>query len=192
MSVGIEYLSAISSSYSEIKKFFNTSSCYTVLKKVADAEADAAYDILYRLDQFVDKRQALNRVLGHLESAHQLHRQSWMSLFDNVIGNSINEHECYYGARYRDMFICIYIAILHKYLGESNSTIQHYLGQAEEAATSEPLYEKFRQSSRLSKLGFLGSGVVALSYGPLARIPVFTNYVASGKYEELLKMKGLS
>ena len=190
MPVGIDDLTSVSSSISKISDFFNTSRCYTVLKKVANAEVDAAYDILYRLDEFADERQALNRVLGHLESAHQLHRQSWYNTYsENMIGNTINALDGFFGARYRDMFVCCYIAILHKYLGESNNTIRHYLEQAEDAVTAKSCLDKMRNLDGLGKAGLLVNSAVAFTVGPLARIPLHSKHAASGKYGELIAMK---
>lgn len=184
-------LSDASSSYSTIKRFFGGSNSYTVLKRVADAETEAAQDLLQRLNEFTDKKQTLNRVLVHLESAHKLQRQSWSAVLDDLVGFSIHENECFFAARYRDMFLCIYIALLHKYLGETNATIAYYLDLAEEAGTSsfQSLYRRKLRQNKWSVIGLLGQAIAGVYIGSFARIPVIIGYATSGKIERLSAMK---
>jgi hypothetical protein len=183
-------LSDASSSYSTIKKFFNGSNSYQVLKKVADAETEAAQDLLKRLNEFTDKKMTLNRVLVHLESAHKLQRQSWSTILDDIVGYSIHGSECFLAARYRDMFLCIYIALLHKFLGETNDTIAYYLDLAEEAGTSSfrRLYQKKLSQNKWNAIGLLGQSIAAYYIGSFARIPVVMGYATSGKIEELFEI----
>jgi hypothetical protein len=188
-------LSDASSSYSTIKRFFGGSNSYTVLKRVADAETEAAQDLLQRLNEFTDKKQTLNRVLVHLESAHKLQRQSWSAVLDDLVGFSIHENECFFAARYRDMFLCIYIALLHKYLGETNATIAYYLDLAEEAGTSsfQSLYRRKlsqnKKQNKWSNIGLLGQAIAGVYIGSFARIPVIIGYATSGKMGGLIKMR---
>ena len=183
-------LSDASSSYSTIKRFFGGSNSYTVLKRVADAETEAAQDLLQRLNEFTDKKQTLNRVLVHLESAHKLQRQSWSAVSDDLVGFSIHGHECFFAARYRDMFLCIYIALLHKYLGETNATTAYYLDLAEEAGTSsfQSLYRRKLRQNKWSAIGLLGQAIAGVYIGTFARIPVIIGYATSGKIEGLSEM----
>ena len=59
-----------------------------VLSEVGDAELIAASNIFKNLDSFADRGKALNRALGHLESAHQLFKGFVLSCNRNFNGFS--------------------------------------------------------------------------------------------------------
>jgi len=176
----ITTLCSVGQTSSSISSFFDTSRCYSILQEVADAELNAADDLLHRLSEFTNKKDALNRVLSHLESAHQLHRKSWANFDKNVIGNTVNEIDGFIHARYKDAFVCCSIAIVHRYLGESKDTINYYLELAEDAVTARVVNDRIRNMSGWEKTGFVASGATAIVVSPFGRMPIFLKHVSKG------------
>jgi|688.fasta_scaffold94223_6 hypothetical protein len=133
-------------SCSSLKLFFESSTAYKELLKIADAELKAASGVLRGIEYSANKREAINRVLVHLESSHELYLAGWSSYVTEVnIVNATNKglglfnfHEM----RYKDYFVCCFMSLAHKYLGDHFNLIEEKLIFAEDAITVKSVWNK--------------------------------------------------
>ncbi len=133
-------------SHSSLKLFFENSTAYKELLKIADAELKAALGILRKIEYSNNKREAINRVLGHLESSHELYLAGWSSYLTEVnIANATNKGLGlfnFHQMRYKDYFVSCFMSLTHKYLDDHVNLIEEKLMFAEDAITIKSVWNK--------------------------------------------------
>ncbi len=123
------------------------------LSAIALVEMEAARASFSAVRGSADPREALNRTLTHLESAHVALRRSWFH--QTVSGHLMplkRERQANWDAR-----VCCLIAYLHRVLGDANDLVRRALQAAEEA----------RQPSKKEGLTLLDK------YAAMTTVPLF-------------------
>ncbi len=116
-----------------LKQFIEGDVLFKVLSEVGDAELSAASKIFKNLDSFNDRQGAVNRALGHLESAHELFSRTASSAFhslENGISLSLINAGEITECQYKDLYVCILMALCHRYLNDEKKIIEKKLNLA--------------------------------------------------------------
>ncbi|CCH93813.1 hypothetical protein MICCA_3350004 [Microcystis aeruginosa PCC 9432] len=144
----------------DLDDFFSTNTHINALSSIADNEVKAAKRVLSMITFERNKENALNRALTHLESAHEGYMDIWKNTEvrrnDDAMAHGINpiNEELY---QYKDIFVCLYMALIHKYLKSSPKIIKKYTQEAIDAFEGTKLNEP-----KMSPLGmpFRAAGLI--------------------------------
>ncbi|MFG6100535.1 hypothetical protein SPB21_35180 [Leptothoe sp. ISB3NOV94-8A] len=109
----------------KIVTFFSGGSFGAALDAVSGVHASAAKDVMRKIDFSANPREAVNRVLTHLEAAHVAFYRIWNS----PISSAVLPVRVYYAAK-KDMEVCCLMAMCHKFLGDDNRIIMQALSDA--------------------------------------------------------------
>ncbi|NES88725.1 MULTISPECIES: hypothetical protein [Okeania] len=132
-------LLTVSRTLPALKQFIEGDVLGKVLSEVGDAELIAASHIFNNLDSSADKGKALNRALVHLESAHELFKRSAISVMDSFNGFSITFNiGQYIEWQYKDIYICLLIALCHRYMNDDRKIIEEKIHWAIQAFKGYP------------------------------------------------------
>lgn len=92
------------------------------IKKVADAELNAAYNIAIFISEENDPYNAIQRILVHLESAYYIYANYYSNISNGIF--SIFKKD---NAEYVVKKICVLIAVYHKAIGNKPAVIKKWL-----------------------------------------------------------------
>lgn len=114
-----------------LKKFIEGEGLYQAIQLVGDNELKAAQDVAKHLRQARDKRSTLNRVLGHLESAHQHYLSIYSRATNEILRKKLFDKACRL-----DFETCCLMALCHKYLDSGDVYLHEALFNAARARNS--------------------------------------------------------
>ncbi|WP_047451325.1 hypothetical protein [Alistipes sp. ZOR0009] len=142
------------------------------LNAIALVELEAARNAYQSVSQSKQPREALNRVLTHLESAHVAFRKTW-----STTGLRVSRYAKASFVALWDAYVCCLMAAIHKALGDNNQLLMRSFKWGEDAIQFE------------KSLGEYEEGIIAL-VNPMTYIDIFSSYsdimslMSEDKFEE--------
>ena len=145
----------------DLDDFFSTNTHINVLSSIADNEVRAAKRVLSMVTFERNIENALNRALTHLESAHEGYMDIWQNAevrrHNDAIAHGINPIDAV-SYQYRDIFVCLYMALIHKYLKSNPEIIKRCTQEAIDAfegtKQNEPNRSALGMPSRIAGMIF--------------------------------------
>ena len=116
-------LSQITKCVKDIAGFLEGGDLAEALEAIGNHELDAAAYIIKNLGKFNDKSDAVNRAIGHLESAVR-HFWGMTNKYNKISGNL--QKNIVFGSN-KAYWTCCLTAICHSYLRDDRKIIKDYL-----------------------------------------------------------------
>ena len=148
------------------------------LDAMATVELEAAREAFSTVDCSAQPREALNRTLTHLETAHVALRRSWTS----TVSGMVRWMKCRKQALW-DVRTCCLIAAIHHALGDSPTIVAGALDDAEQAVSflvNVPSWRMIQLYNPITYvdlflIGMVSKATVFLQWDPISRRsrPVF-------------------
>lgn len=126
----ITSVTSIAKTSLEIKDFIEGGALANFLFDLAGDELACAQEIFRDLPEAKSKKLAINRALGHLESAHKAYYRIHNPLVFNQ-ARYVLRPDIYDNARVKNFWVCCLMALCHHYLGDSQEIIKKKLTTAE-------------------------------------------------------------